>query len=100
MAINVARILRILKKLKNGKAPGLDGMTTHFLKMCGMEIAIYLDWLFKRILKDGRIPQEWKVARIIPVFKGGERWRLTNYRPISLTSVICKVFETLVNQYI
>ena len=100
ITIGAAWILRILKKLKNGKAPGMDGLTTNLLKLCGLELAIYLEWLFKRILKDGQIPQEWKEARIIPVYKGGERWRLTNYRPISLTSAICKVFETLLNQYI
>jgi Reverse transcriptase (RNA-dependent DNA polymerase) len=68
--------------------------------LCGMEIAVYLNCLFNRILKDGQIPKEWKEARVIPIFKGGERWRLTNYRPISLTSSICKIFETLINQYI
>jgi len=38
-------------------------------------------------------PGDWKEANVIPIFKGGNRNTATNYRPVSLTSQICKVFE-------
>ena len=42
------------------------------------------------------VPDGWKEANVVPVYKGGSRNVATNYRPISLTSQLCKVFETIV----
>ena len=45
-------------------------------------------------LQEGTVPLEWKEANIIPLFKKGSRNKSVNYRPVSLTSVICKFLET------
>ena len=46
------------------------------------------------------LPDDWKVANVVPVHKGGSRNVTTNYRPISLTSQLCKIFDTLVRDQV
>ena len=50
-------------------------------------------------LKDGIVPFEWKEANIIPLFKKGSRNKSVNYRPVSLTSVICNLLETIIRDH-
>ena len=50
-------------------------------------------------LKEGVIPFEWKEANIIPSFKKGSRNKSENYRPVSLTSVICKLLERFIKDH-
>ena len=50
-------------------------------------------------LKEGIVPFEWKEANIIPLFKKGSRNKSVNYRPVSLTSVICKLLETIIRDH-
>ena len=51
-------------------------------------------------LQEGIVPFEWKEANIIPLFKKGSRNKSVNYRPVSLTSVICKLLETIIRDHI
>ena len=50
-------------------------------------------------LQEGIVPLEWKEANIIPLFKKGSRNKSVNYRPVSLTSVICKSLETIIRDH-
>ena len=59
------------------------------------QIRIPLATAFNLSLKEGVVPFEWKKANIIPIFKNGSRNKSDNYRPVSLTSVICKLLERL-----
>ena len=52
-----------------------------------------LTHLFQQSLTTGDIPQEWKSAFVTPIFKKGKRYDPSNYRPVSLTSVVCKTLE-------
>ena len=52
--------------------------------------------MFNLSLKEGVVPFEWKEANIMPLFKKGSRNKSENYRPVSLTSVICKLLEGLI----
>ena len=57
--------------------------------------------LFNMCLKESSFPDCWKVSSVVPVFKNvGERSTAKNYRPVSLLSVVSKVFEKLVNNRI
>ena len=51
-------------------------------------------------LKEGVVQLEWKEANIIPLFKKGSRNKSKNYRPVSLTAVICKLLERLINDHL
>ena len=55
--------------------------------------------VFNLSLKEGVVPFEWKEANIIPLFKKGSRNKSENYRPVSLTSVICKLLERLIKDH-
>ena len=55
--------------------------------------------VFIMSLQEGIVPLEWKEANIIPLFKKGSRNKSVNYSPVSLTSIICKVLETIVIHY-
>ena len=67
-----------------GKGP--DGISCDFLKTCCSEFSFRLYKLFQSILHSGIYPEEWKIAKITPVFKSGKKQDVTCYRPISLLS--------------
>ena len=52
-----------------------------------------------RAFQEGIVPLEWKEANIIPLFKKGSRNKSVNYRPVSLTSVICKLLEAIIRDH-
>ena len=71
------------------------------LKKCEPERSYILAELFNKCLKESCFPDCWKVSSVVPVFKNvGERSTAKNYRPVSLLSVVSKVFEKLVNNRI
>ena len=55
--------------------------------------------VFNISLQEGIVPLEWKEANIVPLFKKGSRNKSVNYRPVSLTSVICKLLETIIRDH-
>jgi len=61
-----------------------------------MRLRLPIALLFRKILDEGVDPRDWKDANVIPIHKGGHRNTASNYRPISLTSQLCKVFEAIV----
>ena len=63
-------------------------------------IAGSLSTLFNAYLNAGVFPDDWKLANVHPVFKSGDSRLLTNYRPISVLSILTKVFESLVHQQV
>ena len=68
------------------------------LKDCEPELSYILAELFNKCLKESFFPDCWKVSSLVPVFKNvGERSTAKNYCPVSLLSVVSKVFEKLVN---
>ena len=83
------------------KASGPDCIPVVFLKNCEPELSYILAELFNKCLKESCFPDCWKVSSVVPVFKNvGERSTAKNYRPVSLLSVVTKVFEKLVNNRI
>ena len=84
-----------LRKLKTPKSPGLDRVSNVLLKKFAYEFSYPLFLLFKRMYKTGTIPKCYKEAIVIPIFKKGNKQDPTNFRPVSLTSCIMKVFEKL-----
>ena len=65
-----------------------------------MQISMSLAHVFNMSLREGIVLLEWKEANIIPLFKKGSRNKSVNYRPMSLTSVICKVLESIIRDHI
>ena len=97
--ITPKKVARIIHTLDASKATGPDRIPVIVLKMCSPELSSVLAKLFNMCLSDSVFPSSWKVASVVPIFKGaGERSEPTNYRPISLLPIISKIFECFVNQ--
>ena len=77
--------------MKENKSPGVDGIAPKILKETVEQMCTSLAHVFNLSLQEGFVPLEWKEANIIPLLKKGSRINSVNYRPVSLTSVICKV---------
>ena len=90
--------MKLLKSVKPHKATGPDGVSARFLKEFSVEIAPALTLLYRNSLKQEALPQEWLHASIVPVYKGGNKDRssVENYRPVSLTSICCKIMEHII----
>jgi Reverse transcriptase (RNA-dependent DNA polymerase) len=86
----------ILNKLKLNKSPGPDGIPNIVLKYSQLTLSGYLTRLFKLSLSQSKVPDEWKHASVIPIHKSGNVNKCENYRPVSLTSTVCKVMEKIV----
>ena len=85
-----------LLALKEDKAQGPDDIHPAVLKSCADTVAKPLSKIFNKSLQEGTVPQDWKLATVCPIFKKGDRSDPGNYRPVSLTSVPCKVLESVI----
>ena len=85
-----------IKKLRKNAAAGPDNIPAILLKNCGGTIASPICQLWKQSLEEGCIPEILKTGIITPIFKGGDRTKPQNYRPVSLTSHVIKLFENLI----
>ena len=92
-------IAKKIKKMKDNKPPGVDGIPPKLLKEIVGQISTPLAKLFKLSLEEGIVPSAWSQANITPLFKKVLRSKLENYRPVSLTSVVCKLLETLIRDH-
>ena len=94
--ISKETILEALSKLKPKKSSGEDNISMFLLKEISNEIINPLIHLFNLSFKTGFIPQNYKCAKVVPIYKAGEKNRFNNYRPISLLSAFSKVLEKIV----
>ena len=82
-----------LTSLDVTKSVGSDGISGKMLKMTAISIAPQLTTLFNISISTGRCPSDWKVGRIVPIPKGKQNNKLTNYRPISVLPIVSKLIE-------
>ena len=94
--VNIDDVRSKLAKLNKYKATGVDGVSPYVLNECSEELAIPLCIIFQRSLVESSVPTAWLSANVTPLFKKGSRLDPSNYRPVSLTSVPCKVLERIV----
>ena len=85
-----------LKRMRNHASPGPDGITYLMLKGGGLFLLQQLSTLYQYCLDRAITPSQWKSAFVVPIFKKGDRTRVTNYRPVSLISCVAKLMEACV----
>ena len=86
-------MFEVLNNLNPSKSPGPDKIHSRLIKELSHELAGPLRLLFDKTISEGGIPNSWKEAEVKPIFKKGNKELPGNYRPVSLTSVICRIFE-------
>ncbi len=89
-------IRKYIERLNPRKSPGMDHIHPFVVKSCADAFSEALSVIFSRSFISSRIPDAWRLAQISPIFKKGSRSSPGNYRPISLTSVPCKLMERIV----
>ena len=90
-----AEVAAALQKLNLGKAAGSDGISAELLKGDGSIVVDWLLELIEEVWRTGVVPQDWKDAELVPLYKKGDRMKCDNYRGISLLSVPGKVLSLI-----
>ncbi len=94
LVVSEDRVARHLRSVHTRKAPGQDGVSPFILKHCAEELAPPLTRIFQQCLSTSTWPAAWKEARVTPVHKKKDKADPSNYRPISLLSVVSKILES------
>ena len=89
-----------LRNLDSEKAVGDDNINPVILRNVADQFAVPLSIIFTTSMKTGKIPNDWRTASVTHIYKKGSKNVASNYRPISLTSQVCKVMEKLVKESI
>lgn len=101
-AITVTKnmVLKFLQTLKTDKSPGPDSLHPRLLKELSASIVNPLCTIFNQSLNNRKVPKLWKNALISAIFKKGNKSQAKNYRPVSLTSIVCKIMEKIIREHI
>ena len=95
---NPDEIKKLISNLDSKKSPGYDELTANFLKLCAPHISETLANIFNACISNGVYPDLLKTARVTPIYKQGEKTDPSNYRPISVLSLLNKVFEKILHK--
>ena len=98
--IGIKIIRRRIRAIGRNKSVGPDLVSGEILKLGGEAMIPYLARLLDITMNNGALPGDWKTATVIPIHKGGDRSLVTNYRSVSLTSVVCKQMEHAIASYL
>ena len=96
--IGEPEVLLAINEMPSHAAAGPDGVPSQLLKQCSSSIVKPLCILFNKSMNEGTIPSLLKKATIVPIYKGGNNSAACNYRPVSLTSNIMKIFERVIRK--
>ena len=89
-------VLNLLLKINPHKAAGPDKIPARILRECAVRISPLLTVIFQKSLDEGVVPKDWQNANVTAIFKKGDRSLASNYRPVSLTSLCCKLLEHII----
>ena len=87
-------------KLRSNAAPGPDGISPRLLQATVDVISLPVSIIYNKSLLEGAVPEDWKTANVTPIFKKGSKASAGNYRPVSLTCILCKVMESILRDAI
>ena len=94
--ISARGVEKLLSKIAVNKASDPDQLPNYYLWETAKQTSPILAALFSQSLKTGVLPSDWLTANVSPIFKKGDRHTASNFRPVSLTCVCCKVLEHII----
>ena len=100
LVIEESQVKEKLSNLNPNKSLGPDKLYPRVLKELSDELAGPLAILFNMSIENSTLPKDWKLAEITAIFKKGNKMSPNNYRPISLTCILCKVLESFVRDVV
>ncbi len=98
ISISQADTLKALTSIDPTKSCGPDDIPGRLLREGAIHLSKPLTKLFNMSIQQGKLPQEWKISNITPIFKKGQKSLPSNYRPISLTSIVIKTLERVIHR--
>jgi len=98
--ITEKKVREKIRKLKTESATGPDEIGPRLLQELETELIPPLVTIFRKSITTGEVPEEWRSANVTPIFKKGSKAEPGNYRPVSLTSVCCKILESVMRDEI
>jgi hypothetical protein len=98
--IEQQQIRNKIKKLRKTAAPGPDGITPAQLQSLGEAVILPLEIIYNKSMETGCTPEDWRKANVTPIHKKGTKGDPGNYRPVSLTSIPCKIMESIIKDRI
>ena len=94
--ISQDKIKNKIKQMKNTESSGYDKISVKLLQATGSAIVEPRTYIFNQSLETGIFPDDWKIAKVTPIYKSDKKTLCDNYRPISVISVVPKIFEKVV----
>lgn len=92
---SIFEVEQTISNLRDTTSFGIDGISTKIIKLCSKHISGHIADIINQSFVDGIFPNCLKVSKVIPIFKSGCKYDFNNYRPISLTPVLSKIFEII-----
>ncbi|KAK8734465.1 hypothetical protein OTU49_005821, partial [Cherax quadricarinatus] len=77
---------------------GPDNISPWVLRKGAEMLCVRLTTVFNTSLETGHLPEKWKTANVVPIFRKGNRNEALNYRPVSLTCIVCNVMEKIIRR--
>ena len=88
-----------ISEIKLDSAPGPDGIPEILLKRCATSLSVPIHLMWSESMSSGIVPNFYKTGYVSPLFKKGSRCEAGNYRPVTLTSHVVKVYERVVRKH-
>ena len=100
MNITVEMVKRLIHDLNVHKFPGPDRIHPRFMQELPAELCIPLTMIFGKFIESTQLPDQSKVARDSAILKRGNKKLASKYRPVSITSIVCRTFEKIIRDLI
>ena len=97
LPVSEPEIIKVISDLKNSHSKRSDIIPVNLVKCCAVELSSILTHLNNESLSNGIFPDILKIAKVVPIFKNGDKKQISNYRPISVLSSFSKIFEKVVS---
>jgi Reverse transcriptase (RNA-dependent DNA polymerase) len=100
VVVDEQTVRKKIRSLKPASAPGPDGMGSLLLKELVDQVVKPLTINFNNSLTSSAVPEDWRRANVTPIYKKGTKSDPSNYRPVSLTSICCKLLKSVIRDNI